>query len=633
MARKRHETLKPPTQPEDFQRVLEAVNEGVSMLDEQNRFVYVNDRLCEMLGYGREEMLGQTPLGYLDEENRARFLDERARRESGATEPYELTLRRRDGSGIRVLVSPRPRFGSDGAYRGSLSVITDITPLKRAREELARSEATARALLDASPDTACLLTPEGEILACNEAMARSLGVTRGELTGRLVWDFFSPEVAERRKDAIRLAVESARPLKLEDERDGRIYSAVIHPIPGARGVDRLAIYAADVTEERRLTRESHRVHKLESLGVMAGGIAHDFNNLLTGITGNVSLARVCWQSGQDPGSALEDAEVAAGRARELADQLLTFARGGEPIRQPISVPFVLKRAAELVGKGGGVSCRIRCGPRLWLARADERQLVQVLEQLITNAIQAMPGGGAITLGAQNQVVGEDGFAGLPHITPGKYVKVSVADEGPGIGEQHLDRIFDPFFSTRKEGKGLGLSIAYAIVKKHGGYITVSSPPGRGATFTVLVPAVHTGEFQVEESTGAPGREGSRILVMDDEPLVRDFLVRALGRLGFHVKAVEDGRQAIETYKAARAEGVPFDLVIMDLTIAEGMGGEEAIRRLLAVDPDARAVVSSGYSDSPVMAEHARYGFRGVLAKPYKIEDVERVILEALSSRS
>ncbi len=613
----------------DHRNLLDAVNEGVGISDADHRFTWINARLADMLGFHREELIGKTPLDLLDGDEREWFLARSARRGEGDKEPYELTLIRKDGTRVPVLVSPLPRFEPDGSFLGTVSVITDITVLRRAEEAIRRSESTSRALLDATTDDAYLMDTRGVIIACNEPAARSLGLKREELLGRNVLEFFPPDVLKRRRAAMSDAVASGVPYEFEDEREGRIFHAVIFPVAGDEGIDRLAVYARDVTEARRLEEEVRKAQKLEALGVMAGGIAHDFNNLLTAIIGNQSLARMAVEAGEDPAEAFDEAAAASERARELALQLLTFSRGGDPIRQPVDVSAILLGASRNLPEGSRAACTCDVPGDLWSVHADRRQIGQVIEQLVLNADQAMPRGGRITLAAANlEVGGNDG--GQPRrVEPGRYVRITVVDEGMGIQEKNAARVFDPFFSTKGKGSGLGLSIAHAIVRKHRGVINLEPPGASGARFTILLPATSAAPVEREAADRAPGKAKGRVLVMDDEAIVRRFLVKVLTMYGHEVETCADGAEAVEAYRQAMEESRRFDGVIVDLTVPGGMGGEEAIGLLLEIDPRARVVVSSGYSDSPVMARHRSYGFIGVLPKPYDIDEVESVIRKLL----
>ncbi|HVU25112.1 MAG TPA: ATP-binding protein [Opitutus sp.] len=367
-----------------------------------------------------------------------------------------------------------------------------------------------------------------------------------------------------------------------------------------------------------------RTSKLESLGVLAGGIAHDFNNLLTVITGNLSLAKLEERLSEEAKGCLMEGERAALRARDLTQQLLTFAKGGDPVRAATRLQDVVQEAVRFALHGSKVRSEFEIAPDLWAADVDRGQIGRVAHNIIINANQAMPQGGVIRIALRNEAVGE-GRAGL---APGRYVRLTFADSGAGISAENLARIFEPYFTTKKQGSGLGLATVYSIVKKHQGHVEAASVPGRGTTFDVWLPAT-TGESVVEQRERAPGAtqplKPGRALVMDDEAPIRLLASAVLRRMGFAVTAVEDGDRALIAYAAAREEGRPFDVVVLDLTVAGAMGGAEAMDKIRELDPDVRAVVSSGYSSDPIMANYRAHGFRGRAPKPYTAEEFSRVV--------
>ena len=382
---------------------------------------------------------------------------------------------------------------------------------------------------------------------------------------------------------------------------------------------------AQIETERaaRLDAALVRASKLESLGVLAGGIAHDFNNLLTVILGNLSL--VMLGGGLDPENehCLRDSERAALRARGLTQQLLTFAKGGAPVREAINLPDVVRESAEFALHGSKVRCDFDIAPELWPAEVDKAQIGQVVHNIVINAHQAMPEGGVIRIALRNEQVAE---AAVPELAAGRYLRMTIADTGKGIASEYLARIFDPYFTTRERGTGLGLATVYSIVKKHGGHVEVASKPGEGTTFRLWLPAAAVSATTAAAAVPeAPSPQTSRILFMDDEETIRRMAGLMLKRLGFEMTAVVDGAETVREYTAAREAGRPYDLVILDLTVPGGMGGSEAMEKLRELDPKVRAIVSSGYSSDPVMANYRAHGFRGMVAKPYELDGVARVI--------
>lgn len=378
----------------------------------------------------------------------------------------------------------------------------------------------------------------------------------------------------------------------------------------------------DISDKKRMEEELLKGQKLEALGILAGGIAHDFNNLLTGILGNISLAQMCVKPSHRAFRRMEAAGKAAVRARDLTRQLLPFSRGGAPIKKTASVAEIIKDCATFVLRGSKVRCEFGLPHDLWPVQIDEGQISQVINNLIINAVQAMPEGGTITVRAVNVRI--TGKTALP-LEKGKYVRISVSDTGVGIPQDHLNKIFDPYFTTKPKGTGLGLATSYSIVKKHGGLMTVDSDEGIGTTFYFFLPS-SGGEASPVEGPERPLVRGKgRILVMDDEALIRDLAGEFLTLMGYSVGFARNGTEAIRAYKEAMDEGEPFDAVIMDLTIPGGMGGKEAIQRLRRIDPHIKAVVSSGYSNDPIMSAHEKYGFKGVLPKPYDGNQLSEVL--------
>lgn len=378
----------------------------------------------------------------------------------------------------------------------------------------------------------------------------------------------------------------------------------------------------------RLESELVRSSRLESLGVLAGGIAHDFNNLLTVVMGNLSLVLTDEQTDPEAKRFLRESERAALRARDLTQQLLTFSKGGAPVRAAVLLPDIVREAAGFAQHGSSVSCRFSFEPNLWAADADKGQIAQVIHNIVINAVQAMPQGGSIRLTLRNEEVtrGEE-----RPLAPGRYVSIGIVDEGPGIPPEQLSRIFDPYFTTKERGSGLGLATVYSIVKKHHGHIEVRSKLGEGTTFQIWLPAAEFAPAEAVVATVGQSRWSGRVLVLDDEEPIRQFMTTVLTRMGFTVTAVNEGTAAVREYVAAREAGNPYCLAILDLTIPGAMGGVETLQKLRAVDPTVRAVVSSGYAKDPVVANYRSFGFQGIMPKPYLIGDVSRVIQEVMSS--
>ncbi|MCE5246105.1 transporter substrate-binding domain-containing protein [bacterium] len=376
---------------------------------------------------------------------------------------------------------------------------------------------------------------------------------------------------------------------------------------------------------RRAEEELLAARKIESVGVLAGGIAHDFNNILTAILGGVALARGA-ASADEREAILGAAEHACGRAAALTKQLLTFARGGAPVRKTAAIAEIARESVEFALRGSPLEPSFRAPEDLWPADVDPGQISQVFQNLAINALQAARGSGHLRVEAANIEIFEDDTAPLP---PGPYIRIRVADDGPGIPPELLPRIFDPYVTTKRDGNGLGLATSLSIVRRHGGQITVASPPGGGAVFTIFLPAARGKRPEKPTELEAP-RGAGRVLVMDDDAAVRVVAAKMLTRLGYAAETVEDGAAAIARCGAAKDEGRPFDAVILDLTIPGGMGGAEAAAKLREVDPNVRAIVSSGYSNDPVMSEYDAHGFEAVVAKPYRLDELAAALRGVLA---
>jgi PAS domain S-box-containing protein len=385
----------------------------------------------------------------------------------------------------------------------------------------------------------------------------------------------------------------------------------------------------DVTDRHRHQDEQQRISKLNSLGVLAGGLAHDFNNLLTTILGNVFVAKLRMVP-QDPLTHnLEQAEQACLRAKELTQQLLTFAKGGAPIKTSIALGDLLRKSVIFALSGSSISCHFDIPNDLWPLDADTSQLRQVIQNLTINARQAMPQGGHFSIRVENAALPTSATLPSPTLATGNYVKISFEDQGTGIKDQELPNIFDPYFTTKPGASGLGLATAHSIIQQHQGHISVHSKMGKGTTFTVFLPSSYS-SINVDRQTIPKGR--GRILVMDDEQSIRRMVEDALTQFGYEVTAAEDGQTAIDLFSAALTSGKTFDAILLDLTIPGGMGGKEAIQHLKRLDPHVKAIVTSGYSDDPIMSDFQSYGFQDILVKPYKIVDLAKT-LESLCAQS
>ncbi|MEJ2543931.1 MAG: ATP-binding protein, partial [Calditrichaceae bacterium] len=388
----------------------------------------------------------------------------------------------------------------------------------------------------------------------------------------------------------------------------------------------IVIVFRDITDQLKMEKELIKNQKLESLGVLAGGIAHDFNNLLTAVTGNISLSKIMLSEDHEMYHRLDLAEKASDRARDLIQQLMTFSKGGTPVKQATSILELVKETTEFVLRGSKVKYEMDFPEDLFPVEVDPGQMNQVIHNIILNANQAMPDGGTIKIYAINKTITAKSRVPLK---PGNYIRLTVEDNGPGIKSSYKQKIFDPFFTTKTDGSGLGLASAFSIIKRHQGFITVDSEKGKGSKFKIYLPATSNKikNTKVPDTIDYKGK--GKILVMDDENFVRDTASDMISFFGFDVVCVKDGNEVIEEYKTARKSNNPYNAVILDLTIPGGMGGELAVKRLLHYDPKVTAIVASGYSTDPIMANYSRYGFKARLTKPYNLQEVGNVLRSTL----
>lgn len=613
----------------DLEKLFNSLGDTVFVVKMPERIVeFVNNSVEPNFGYKPEECIGRfVDFFYPDikEFQACAGKLEEAVRQGKDVLNIEQSLKRKNGeifpSGITTTI-----FKKDGIVTRIISIVRDITELKEAEDrKISNQKRLTREVAETLPGTFCIFDESGHIEEWNKNFQTATEYSAEEISRMHPLDFFAEDDREN------MAVKMREILtKGKAQAEAKVVSKEGRTTPYFLMGNRICIddrvyiigMGVDITERKRMEQELLKIQKLESIGILAGGIAHDFNNVLTAILGNISLAKI--RTGPDGkiSKMLNEAEKGCFRAKELTHQLITFSKGGSPVKRTASLIELIKDSTTFTLSGSKTKPEFYIPEDLWPVEADEGQINQVINNLVLNADQAMPGGGIIEVRCKNVVLsGEDT---LP-LNRGRYINITVKDQGCGIAKEHLEKIFDLYFTTKKKGSGLGLSTTYSIIKKHDGYIAVESELGKGAAFYIYLPA---SEKEVLREKGAEEEHiagKGRILVMDDEEVVREVAGRMAAHLGYEVDFAEDGAKAIELYKKAKKSGRPFDVVIMDLTIPGGMGGEEAMEKLLEIDPSVKAIVSSGYSNDPVMADYKKHGFSGVIAKPYKVAEMSSVI--------
>jgi PAS domain S-box-containing protein len=538
------------------------------------------------------------------------------------------------GRKINVLLrwSLLPRTADQGS-RALISIV-DITDRKEAEEKLRRNEEFIRSILDTVDEGFIVIDRDLRILTANNAYCSQVGESCDAVIGRHCYEIshktLRPCYEEGEECAVRHVFETGEPHtalhKHPDAKGSILYvETKAFPIKDRTGAVTSVIETVNnITERHLLEKEQLKTQKLEAIGTLAGGIAHDFNNLLQGVFGYISMAKLAYDDKQRSLTMLEQAEKALHMSVSLTTQLLTFSKGGRPVKEKIQLKSVIENSVRFALSGSNVDFRIKFDDNLWAVDGDEGQIGQVIQNIMLNADQAMPAGGTIAIAARNVHAPHKGLPVL--LAEGQYVEISVKDNGIGIPEQYVPRLFDPYFTTKEKGSGLGLATSYSIIKNHGGLIDVKSKPGEGTTFFVYLPARETAEAKAETPPASvpPIRKG-RILLMDDEEIIRNIAAEMIRSLGHEVELAENGKEAIEKYRESMKTGKKFDVVIMDLTIRGGMGGEDALKELLEIAPDIMAIVSSGYSDSSVISEYKTIGFKACLTKPYDIDSLNSAL--------
>ncbi|MEW6078761.1 MAG: PAS domain S-box protein [Thermodesulfobacteriota bacterium] len=609
--------------------------EGIYLHDLDGRILDVNRMACLQSGYSREELLGLTVFDlHGDRTNQDDILAQWRQWDDGHRFTVEGEHLHKNGSVYPVEISTgRIRHGDRDLL---LAIVRDITERKRIEHQLRESEARFRALFNNAAEGILVADLETrQFVYANPAICRMLGYTEQELTLLGLKDIHPPESLAHTISEFEAQARGEKTLAPDiacRRKDGSVIYADINTARvDLNGREHNIGLFSDVTERRNAERERLRRQKLESLGTIAGGIAHDFNNLLMGVFGNIEMARMGLPDSHPSGRYLDNAGGALERARRLTGQLLTFARGGDPVREVVDVREMVREAVSFHLSGSNVLPHFDLPPDLWPVRADKGQIGQVLANLIINAVQAMPAGGCLHVSAVNMDNPGESRALSPS---GPWVRLSIRDEGTGIPAKIIDRIFDPYFTTKQNGSGLGLAVAHGVITRHGGLIRVDSTPDVGTIFTIFFPADPAAAIesprQVSRAEEPAGRKPRRILFMDDNEAIRKLGVSMLNTFGHSVEVSRDGQDAVAQYTATMEQGSPFDLVILDLTVPGGMGGREAVQKILAVDPGARAIVSSGYSSDPVLSNYRDYGFAGGLVKPFTMAALEAELTRVLA---
>ncbi|MGA2090248.1 MAG: PAS domain S-box protein, partial [Endomicrobiales bacterium] len=617
---------------ERYKRLIETTRTGYVILDVKGRVVEANLEFLRMTGRKKmDEIVGHSVLEWTAPYDVDRGAVEMKKIcEQGFGCNLEIDHVTPDGTIIPIEINSTVLHTGNTVQIQTLC--RDITKRKQDQNEIRHAHEHLKCFVDANIVGVVIATTAGSIIEANDYYLNMTGYTREEFNQGLVsWKAITPpewlSTNERAFDELRKRGVCAPYEKEYVRRDGTRVPVLLYDamLPGPD--ERLICFVLDMTDHKRMEEEIRKTQKLDSLGILAGGIAHDFNNILTGILGNISLVRYSMNPADNNHQILNDAEQAALRAKNLSHQLLTFAKGGVPIKKVTALAGIIKETVTFSMHGSQAVCEFHFDQDLSPVEIDPDQIGQVIGNIVINAVQAMPNGGEISVTAENVTVSEPSTVSLK---AGSYVRIVIKDTGVGIAPNVLGKVFDPYFTTKDNGTGIGLAAAYSIIRNHDGYITAVSELGKGASFIIYLPAA-AGPIEsavpVRASVGT--KTTGRILILDDEEIVRVLGQRMLSKLGYYVETFSESDKAVERYQHTWGTQESFDAVILDITIPGYLGGKEVLDLLKKVNPAVKAVISSGYSADPIIAQFKQYGFLAALPKPYNIEEASAVLNKLL----
>lgn len=619
---------------------LDLLNQSVDLIwraTPQGEFTFFSPSLKAMTGFEPEELLHKpfaeyAPL-FLTEESIKLTVESLKNRNMGkfGNEPlkFDLVYKRKDGSEYIGEMRSAPILNSEGEIIGIQGTTRDVTEQRLVVKDLEKSRELLLVFFQLSNDPCCITERKsGAIIDVNPVWQATFGWTRDAAIGKRLVDLniltrqnqidIDKSLGEVSENGTTIEYKVTMYTKTGEERVGILDCRTVE----IAGVESVCTLMEDITEKENLEKERLRLEKLESLGVFAGGLAHEVNNSLTEVMGNLSMARLS-ENHIERLAFLEKSEAASLQVKTIAQQLLTFSKGGEPARELVEIESLLQKTIATSLLGSNIKSEFIIEDELWQVNIDREQIKQVVHNLIINARQAMPDEGSIFVSAKN-IQYEPGSKAP--VAPGSYVQVSIGDQGTGIAADDQQKIFDPFYTTKRSGKGLGLSVSHSIIKKHHGHLTFASQVNTGSTFSFLLPAKREkSQPEVEQKKTELTTGKGKILVMDDSEPIQQLMNVMLSRLGYEAMITSDGSEAIEQYQMALDQKQPFLAVILDLTVPGGMGGEEALKTLLEIDPQIKAIVASGYSDSDVLSQYQQYGFSGSIPKPFRIVELGAIL--------
>jgi two-component system cell cycle sensor histidine kinase/response regulator CckA len=620
-----------------YKILFEQSPDGIVIIDTNGKILDFNETAHRQLGYSKEEF-STLRISDIDASEGPEEIQASIRHvlSQGKAE-FEVKHRTKEGDikDVQVITQVLVLSGQIVFH----TIWRDITGRRRTEEALRQSREFTKTILDTVDEAFIVIDKDYRIVMMNSAYSRQTNMPIGDIVGRHCYEIShhssKPCYEHGEECAVRHSFEKGEPytcVHRHPDKDGNsLYvETKSYPLKDASGKVISAIEVINnITDKHLLEEQILRTQKLEAVGLLAGGIAHDFNNLLQGVFGNISMVKMHADKDSAGYQMLEEAERALNLARNLTRQLLTFSKGGEPVKKLISLPSIIRDSVKFSLSGSNVSYTFAVADNLWPVEADEGQISQVINNIVLNANDAMPDGGTVRIKVQN--VSIDGKGVLP-LMRGEYVMIAIKDSGIGIPRHHISKIFDPYFTTKQKGSGLGLATSYSIIKKHGGIIDANSELGIGSTFFIYIPASEKKLATLKTVKKDLVTGMGRVLVMDDEVIIRVVTGQMLKTLGYEAVFAENGEQAVERYSEAARANRPFDAVILDLTIRGGMGGEETIKKLIEIDPAVKAIVSSGYTEDPIVSNYRAEGFKAGLSKPYEIEELSNTLNRIINKK-
>ncbi|WP_457556787.1 PAS domain-containing hybrid sensor histidine kinase/response regulator [Candidatus Harpocratesius sp.] len=611
---------------ERFQKIVEFFPLPIVISDNQKRLIYVNTAFTSIFGYDLIDLPNNKTWfnkAYPDIEYRKKILQTAKLHGYDPLAPRERKIVCKNGE-IKEVIMQDIKIQEE-----NLTFFRDITAQRESERDVLEKEQEYREIVENLRDMIFLLDSNLIIKKINPAVSEIMGYSKQEMIDYSALDFIPNEFhtliqkmvfLKKMQKTDKTLYEIALKLKNGEIIPVEIISRIIFR---ENKYVSILVIARDITQRKKQTEEKYREQNIKSIGLLAGGIAHDFNNILVSILGNIDLLKLDTSNfSEEQNDILNDLEAASFQARDLAKQLLTFSKGGLPIRKVTNINSLIRESARFVLRGSNCKPKFRIQPALPHVKIDSSQISQVLNNVIINARQSMPKGGIITIYASSISLHDDSLIPLNN---GRYIKIAIQDTGMGIPKKNWSKIFDPYFSTKIGGNGLGLTMAYSIVRNHGGHITFTSEINKGTRFEIYLPISENQDVSPLEKKGISilQKEG-KILVMDDDQKIHSFLQKIFHKWGYHMDSCFDGNEILQHLQKSILQNDPYNLIFMDLTIPGGMGGKDAIKIVKNSYPKQNVIVFSGYSDDPVLANHKDFGFCDYLIKPFTIEELKKV---------